>query len=538
MTEPLAVLVLLGVSASTAWRYVNESRVPHPDIMRRIVEATGGAVGPQDFLRQYPTDRAPMPHLSWHRHDNLLLHLAALHALVLGMYAAMLRRDPELVRDVVDEGLSHVGSLPAEDRQVVRDIVDGLVRPMRGLAVLVVLLLAYPAAASQDRPDALFREGMIAVEAAQKPGLSEAARDILLDEAIAAFRAMLVADPGLARVRLELARAFFLKGEDRLARQHFERVLAGSPPPAVVYNVRRFLAEIRARRRWSLHFGFALAPDTNIGGSSDQRIITIYGLPFERDAEDLATSGIGASVWGGWAYQHPIGERFRARVGIDASVRDYAGSRFDRVFLAAHAGPRWLVDRDTDASLLASARRHWSAGAPDHDALGSRLEGAHRLTRRLTANARASWHERSYRTQTHLDGPAVDVSLGAAWVVTPTLRADAAAGWGRDRPEMERWRHERRWLRLGATTALPKGFTVGASGELRLADYEGNWFPHTLGEPREDRTYSIRLSVHNRAIAWKGFSPQLSLVHEVRDTNAQLYDYERTGGELRFVRVF
>ena len=102
----------------------------------------------------------------------------------------------------------------------------------------------------------------------------------------------------------------------------------------------------------------------------------------------------------------------------------------------------------------------------------------------------------------------MDVSLGGAWVVTPTVRANAALGWGRERPETERWRHERRWLRTGLTVALPRGFTVGGSGELRWADFEGNWFPHTIGgEPREDRTRSLRASVHNRAFAWKGFSP-------------------------------
>ena len=78
-----------------------------------------------------------------------------------------------------------------------------------------------------------------------------------------------------------------------------------------------------------------------------------------------------------------------------------------------------------------------------------------------------------------------------------------------------------------------------AAAELRWTEYEGNWFPFTTsGEPREDRTRSLRVSVHNRVFAWKGFSPQLSLVHEVRTTNAQLYDYKRTGGELRFVRLF
>ena len=36
----------------------------------------------------------------------------------------------------------------------------------------------------------------------------------------------------------------------------------------------------------------------------------------------------------------------------------------------------------------------------------------------------------------------------------------------------------------------------------------------------------------------RGFGPQLLLVHEARDTNAQLCDYQLTGGELRFVWVF
>ena len=413
---------------------------------------------------------------------------------------------------------------------------------MRAIAVAAFLLLLAAPCWGADRAAELFRAGMEAVESSQGPGVPEAGREALLDEAIAAFREMLVADPTLVRVRLELARAFFLKGEDRLARRHFERVLAGNVPPPVAANVRRFLAEIRARRRWDLHAGFALAPDTNIGAGSDERVIYINvggaRLPFTRDAEELTTSGIGLSVWAGGEYQHPLNERLRLRAGADASRREYEGSRFDQTFVSGHAGPRWLIGRRSEASVLASVQRRWSATAPHHDALGARLEAGHRFTRRVTASARASWHERAYRTETHLDGPTMDVSLGGAWVVTPTVRAEAAAGWGRDRPETERWRHERRWVRVGATTALPKGFTVGASGELRRADYEGNWFPHTAGEPREDRTYSLRASVHNRAIAWKGFSPQLSLVHEVRDTNAQLYDYERTGGELRFVRVF
>ena len=387
--------------------------------------------------------------------------------------------------------------------------------------------------------DVRFLIGLAAIGASQRPGVGEEDGEALLDEAIAALRTMLIADPGLVRVRLELARAFFLKGENNQSRRHFERVLAGNPPAGVVDNVRRFLAEIRARRRWSLYVGFALAPDTNIGGTSDERIIHINGLPFRRDTEELTTSGIGVSVWSGGEYQYPLGERLRLRTGANASRREYGGSRFDQTFVSGHVGPRWLVDRNTEASVLASVQRRWSASAPDYDALGGWIEAGHRFSRRVTANARASWHDRRYRTRTFLDGPVADVSLSGTWVVTPTVRANAALGWGRDRPQTEQWRHDRRWLRVGVTVALPRGFTVAGSGELRWADYQGNWFPHTTGgEPREDRIRSLRASVHNRAFSWQGFSPQVSLVHEVRTTNAQLYDYKRTGGELRFVRLF
>ena len=58
------------------------------------------------------------------------------------------------------------------------------------------------------------------------------------------------------------------------------------------------------------------------------------------------------------------------------------------------------------------------------------------------------------------------------------------------------------------------------------------------GGAREDRTRSLRASVHNRAITVLGFSPELVLVNEERTSNAQLHDYERTRGELRFVRQF
>ena len=388
-------------------------------------------------------------------------------------------------------------------------------------------------------PNTLFLYGLAAVGVSQRSNRTEAERDALLNEAIAAFHAMLVRDPTLVRVRLELARAFFLKGEDSLARQHFEEVLAGDVPDEVKTNVHLFLAEIRARRHWSFNLGAAVAPDTNIGAGSEERTITIYGLPFERDAQELTRSGIGLSFWGGAEYQAPLSERLRIRAGAQASRREYERSDFDQHFVALHLGPRWLLDANTDVSLLATGRQQWSGTAPNYHDLGGRIEVTHRFGPRVTGFARASWHDRRYRTGSRLDGPGWDATLRGSWVVTPTVRADLTGGYAEQRPKFRRERHRGRWFGTGVTVALPLGFTVGGGAEIRWTDYERGWFPFIAdGGPRTDRTQSYRFSTHNRAFTLLGFSPELALVHETRDSNAQLHDYKRTSGELRFVQQF
>ena len=385
----------------------------------------------------------------------------------------------------------------------------------------------------------VFLRGVAALEAAQQPGVSEGDRGALLDEAIGSFHSLLIERPDLVRIRLELARTFFLQRKDRLAREHFERVLAGDLPPAVVANVRVFLAKIRARRRWRLYFSAALTPDSNIGSGSGEEFIEIIGLPFRREAEDLPTSGVGLSIRFGGEYHRPLGDRYRLRMGGDVARREHAGSKFDETTLSAHLGPRWLAGPRTDMSVLASARRRLVEISDNYDELGIRAEASRRLTTRVSGTARASWHDRRYQTSRILDGPILDLSLGANFVATPTLRMNASLGYARERPEWERQRNASRSVRVGAQWALPRGFSVGGSGQLRWTDYEGNWgFLTPGGVPREDRTRALSASVHHRRFTLYGFSPKLVVTNEARRSNAQAHDYSRNHAELRFVRQF
>ena len=418
------------------------------------------------------------------------------------------------------------------------------------LGLLILLLVAAgwgPAPAfGSDRDDAIglrFRAGMEALDAAHTVADREA-RDEKLDEAIAAFRAILVNSPELVRVRLELARAFFLKEEDTLARRHFEQVLAGKPPAPVVANVVRFLRVMRARRRWDAWFGAAIAPDSNLNAASGERTIfldtPIGRLPFTRQGDIAPKSGLGLSVWGGGEYQYPLTDRLRLRSGANASAREYKGGDFDRHSVSAHLGPRRLIDARTEASLLATVDRQWTAGRPETDRFGLRLEGEHRLTPRLAMFGRASTARRNCRDCNHLDGPEGDVSLGARWAALPILRLSGNAGWNWTRANAKHWRSSGPRASLGATLALPAGFTVGFSASMQRTEYEGQGFAHRTidRQPRKDETRTLSASVHNRAVTVLGFSPRISFIREKRDTNAQTLDYDRNRAELSFVRQF
>ena len=389
----------------------------------------------------------------------------------------------------------------------------------------------------------LFLYGLTALQASQQPEVAAETRQALLDEAIAVFREILLNRPDLVRVRLELARAFFFKRQDGLARRHFGQVLAGGVPQPVAAKVVRFLNLMRARKRWTGYFGAAIAPDSNLNAASDTETIYIdvFGgrLPFERQGDFGARSGLGVSLWGGGEYQLPLSQRLRLRAGADTVQRDYSGGDFDQFLLAAHVGPRWLVGPRTEISLLGVAHRQWLGGHPYTDETGVRLELDHRLAPRWWARGTVSARERNHQ-QDFLDGPLTDFTLNLAWTVAPVLRVQFLVGYERDHAMSVHYRNLSRWVRVGASLALPLGFTLGTSAQMRRTHYEGNGLVHQVldGRQRLDRTRTFSISILNRGFTLLRFSPQLALIHEARVTNAQALDYDRNRAELRFVRQF
>ena len=130
---------------------------------------------------------------------------------------------------------------------------------------------------------------------------------------------------------------------------------------------------------------------------------------------------------------------------------------------ATHLGPRWLVNADTEMSLLATVGQSWTAGEVQNRTLGARLEVKHRLSRRLRARGEVSWKRRDFESSEHLDGPLLGFVGSTTWFPSSTVQVRAAGGYNRERTTSLAWRNATRWARAGVSVVLPYGFTLGAA---------------------------------------------------------------------------
>ena len=381
------------------------------------------------------------------------------------------------------------------------------------------------------KTEVLFLSGLAYLEAARQT-TDEDKRADLLDKAVESFHQILTVRPDLERVRLELARAFFEQGEDSLAKQEFERVLVGNPPKSVISNINRFLSEIRARRRWSAYFNYAVVPESRV---EMNRIIYIetFGslLPFQLDEGEKSGPGLVFTAGGGYTY--PLSSQWSLLSGVDLKRTEYAGHNFDNSEIAFYSGPKFTFLSGNDINLRASIRREFNG--EEHyttDVFGLSVGGNQRWSPRFSTSGSVSSSMDKYG-----NGPNAGVSLSGRYYFSPTILGSIKGAMSRARSKDVLSRSRIRQVEIGAVFLLPWGFTASLSGNAQWVDYESS-FLVLNGDKRRKKIRTIQLGVLNRGFTILGFSPQLSVVRQISDTNYQLDNYKSTGYQFTFQRQF
>ena len=222
--------------------------------------------------------------------------------------------------------------------------------------------------------------GDAAVRAGAKPRQPEAKEHF--DLAIRSFRGILVKEPDNLRVRLELARGLFSRGncvepprnlfkhmlgdDCWAAEQHFLRLLGAKVPPQVVMNVQQFIQICCARKRASGTLSLALAPDTDVNTSTSAQTVDIFGLPFQLDDAARAKSGIGVVGTLTGEIQRPLPHpkwlpwgATRLRVGGLVYRREYSGGGGNGIRLVEGVCAIDLLDWRPGRPVISSC---WASG--------------------------------------------------------------------------------------------------------------------------------------------------------------------------------
>ena len=354
--------------------------------------------------------------------------------------------------------------------------------------------------------------------------------------AIARFRAMLARNPDLPRVRLDLAFAYFQAGQDRRAAYHFRLALGDKDlPPVVRARALAFLDQIRRRKSWSITGSLALAPDSNINAATGARQVALFGLPAQLSEDARRTSGVGlsASILGG--YEGRISEALRFRTVAGLQTRTYEADQFNERVLSLRAGPRFLFTK-FDLRPELTTRVRWLSDDTYSRSVGFELSGNWLIAPTWRLSAAVGGERIAYETFLG-DGRLYSGQLGIAHPLgqATLLRGDTA--FRREILERDAYSWREYIVGVSVSREFPLGFVLAAGPGYRWRKY-GAPLPALGRRARQDRTLTGWITVSNRYVELFGFTPEITIRYERRDSNLALYDYSRMVGEIGVVASF
>jgi len=409
----------------------------------------------------------------------------------------------------------------------------------RHIPLLLLLALCLTVACHRDAlaqpsdPGAIeadFQDGLEALEAGDAP------------QAIKLLLAILAADPTLDRVRLELARAYFLNEDWSDARREFFVVLSADVPDAVRDNVIRFLRAIDARRGWTwkLDAGLRNAPGAGRRYRSDTVTVNVAGEPVAFEIDQPDDHEIGAFVDAGLEFRRPLIVRHRGGTLSGVAAVEVAGSRFkDDDFNEEAIGGdfrlQWAFPQTT-YSIGPTARRFWEAGARTADSLGLAITAEHRTRDGIQLFGRLAQIEIDDAQFDGRDGWRSSAQLEVGRSLDGRSFVSAAMTMGSFDADVD-W-ESYHFVRLGFTalTELRGGWAPRidiAGGITRFKERSPLFF-----DRRKDEELSSSLTLEKRNLFFGPFTPFVTVGLARQFSNIEVYDYWETIWRVGLRRAF
>ena len=349
------------------------------------------------------------------------------------------------------------------------------------------------------------------------------------------FREILTRDPRAVRVRLELGRALFEIGDYRDAGRQFRFARSGNLPAEVNANIDRYLFAIRARQTFTWDFSVAIAPDTNVNAAPSIEEISIFGLPFQLSEDAQRQTGLGLLLNTSAEWSPHIGERTRLRVGGDLYRTDYSGGDFDDTLASVYLGPNVQLG-NTEFSTLLTGFHRWYGNKPYNHGTGIRQELTHYPSSRTRLHTSVEHQWVRHDQANSLDGTRTSWLGSWQYALTPSSGVMGLLGVSRESTELDMLSNTVYRSGMGYYRELFGGLTALLQPEYLHARYDD--VTPAFGVERRDDLWRTRLRLTNRRWVYRGFSPELTLIHTSRDSNIDLYSYDRNQIQLGVTKLY
>ena len=355
------------------------------------------------------------------------------------------------------------------------------------------------------------------------------------EEAIDKFEEILGRRPNLTRVHLELAAAYYAAGIDDKAKFHFRSSLAQNLPLSVESVVDEYLRRINARKRWSASFSFSLLPESNPSRRTEQRVISVGGLPFHLNNDSRPSSGVGGLVSSGVSFSPIIADNIRGLVAVSGAAKIYERSEWNDIRIVTDFGfSRFFRKGSTSMGLRVG--RQWTGGERTRKSLGLWIRNRWRKSESVLFEIPTRLEYHKYDRQSYRDGWQFSISPGFNVLLNPRTVIGVE-------PLLElvganEKHHQKRvvGLGLGFQKSFENGFSFSINPSFHWNRYVGE--DPLFGVKRMDKKFILSIGASHRTFQYKGFTPTSSYVYERNKSNIPVRTYHNHGVNISITRTF
>ncbi len=229
-----------------------------------------------------------------------------------------------------------------------------------------------------------------------------------LEGAISALERMLLVDPDLPRVRLELGVLYYRLGSFEVARSYFEVTLkSASLTPDVKARAEQFLAEsdkrlTRSRFTGEIFAGMRYQSNANLGPPTSS--VRLFGQTANLNQTALGTADWGAVTSGFLRHIYDLGQNNPAQ--LETQLSGYLNRQFqiqaaNVSILDLTSGPRFKafngIFEDVTLKPFGTVGYIWVNDVPYYGSFGSGLEVGTLLSDKLRNTTNVVWRRQMYQ---------------------------------------------------------------------------------------------------------------------------------------------